>query len=330
MNLFKLFWALLVPFQFYVDGNSDGGGSSDDSSDSGDSTDSAAGDVNPETVTNDNDVEVGNSAASGSARDFIDSHGNFKQGWTEALGLPKSLEKFQSFEGAMGSYTNMEAMLGKTNKVVVPGAESTPEEIALFNEKMGVPSDSKGYEFKKPEAVPDELWSTEEVGAYAELAHKVGLTPKQAQDIADWQAGRATAAHGQMVDQITTSRDQASAALKSEWGADYADNVAKSERGAALFGLNAEYLASHPEISNDPVMIKGFAAMAGMVKEAKTVNIRTTGGHMAINTPAQAKEEISRIMNDPTHAYNSGKANSAHDNAVALVASLHEMVSPEQ
>ena len=264
--------------------------------------------------------------ASNNILQFIQPDGTLKDGWHETIpDLPPSLKKFQSFEGLAKSYVNLESMLGKGDKIPVLSEASSPEEVALFRSKMGIPEDPSGYELAKPEGVPDEIWDPESLGEFTKLAHDLALSPNQAQKLAEWEATRQSSAFENVKTDVLKSRDEASAALKEEWGAEYQSKLNDAEKGAAAAGLSPEVLKGTPEMSNNPHFIKAMAYFGAQIKEKPTVQIRTNAGHLSINTPAAAQAEIDRIYNDKSHPYHAGK-----QSAVDEMAKLHAIVNPER
>jgi hypothetical protein len=254
--------------------------------------------------------------------------------WHKSMGLPEGFSKFKTVDGALKSYANLENAMRSSNKVAIPGENASKEEVALFRSKIGVPDKPEGYEIARPDGIPEELWGTERVAAYQAKAHELGLSTKQAQELAKWQAEQLGGDFKANTEALTKSRDAAIADLKKDWGANYDANVALAEKGAAASGLTGDVLKANPELSNNPHFIRAMQAVALKLGEDKGAggDIRQQGGGgLAINTPEAAAAEISKIRNDPNHAYNSPKA-SAKDReaAVAYVQRLYAIKNPEE
>lgn len=270
-------------------------------------------------------------------RTLINEKGEFVSGdWAKQLGLPEGFaSKFKTIDGALKSYANLEKSLGSANKVPVPGANSTPEEIALFRSKIGVPDKPEGYEIKTPADLPVELWNPEHVKGFQAEAHKLGLTPTQAAGIAAWQAQQLGTDYKAQMETINGVKTAAEAALAKEWGGKdsetYKTNVALAERGAAAIGLTPEVLTSTPELSNNPHFIKAMQSVAMKLGEDKGARQQGGAGGFGPSTPEQAKAEIQRIRADPKHPYNN-TALPAKDReaAVAQVNRLYAIINPDQ
>ena len=70
------------------------------------------------------------------------------------------------------------------NAVFMPGENATPEEVAAYQEKMGIPKDVSGYELGNPENLPEGMKVDDQMKSwFAERAHKLGLTSAQAKEL---------------------------------------------------------------------------------------------------------------------------------------------------
>jgi hypothetical protein len=110
---------------------------------------------------------------------------------------------WQSPDDAVKSYRDLEVEATK-NKIAFPGKDSKPEEIDAFYEKLGVPKEVKGYEFKMPEKLPENFpYESEAAENFKGMAHKLKLTPDQAQGLHDWYVGQqATSFEGDVLSTV--------------------------------------------------------------------------------------------------------------------------------
>lgn len=109
------------------------------------------------------------------------------------------------------------------NAIRVPAKDATPEEREAFLNKLGRPEKPDGYEFKAPADLPKELpYDGERAKAFAELAHKAGLTREQGAMIHDWAVKNALADFKGMTEGgVTKAAEEAKSAteaLTKEWG----------------------------------------------------------------------------------------------------------------
>lgn len=78
------------------------------------------------------------------------------------------------------------------NAIRVPGKDAPQEEVDAFLNKLGRPDTPDKYEFAVPESLPEHLpYDAERATEFKSLAHKLGLTAKQAAAIHDWATERA-------------------------------------------------------------------------------------------------------------------------------------------
>lgn len=67
-----------------------------------------------------------------------------------------------------------------------PGADASPEELKSWHDLIGVPETADGYEFKKPEDLPEGMsYNAEKAAAFAADCHKAGIPKEHAQFMFD-------------------------------------------------------------------------------------------------------------------------------------------------
>lgn len=231
----------------------------------------------------------------------------------------------------MGSYLSLEKLISSKG-VIPPGPNATPEEKSAFFKALGRPDTPEGYGLKMPEKIgdkpfPKELWNDQQAAGFAKVAHSLGLTPAQTQALVEFDAARSLTAHEGTTAATQQAQQAAVTALKAEWGADYAKNLALAQQAAKEAGGDA--LLAHP-LANDPLFIKAMAKVGGMIIETPAAGARGTQGGQALNPGA----EIAAIMNDKNHAWQPdfakrGISAKAHADAVAHMARLYQLKNGE-
>ncbi len=109
---------------------------------------------------------------------------DWKAGLSEELQRDPSIAHIPDVETMAKSYVNAQRMVG-ADKIAIPGNHGTDEEWDQVYTKLGRPDAPEGYELEMNN-VPDGMDANPElVGWFQNTAHKVGLTPKQAQTLAD-------------------------------------------------------------------------------------------------------------------------------------------------
>lgn len=142
-------------------------------------------------------------------------------------------------ELALANYNLTRLQRGDPSVIGVPGENATPEDWNAFYGKLGRPETPEGYEFQ----FGDDVKTDPAMVEWGKKAfHDVGLTPKQAQALAEkWnqfaaeQTGAGNAA-------FTQQNDQELAALETKWGADLQKNKAAGQRVVQALGLSADLL----------------------------------------------------------------------------------------
>ncbi len=92
--------------------------------------------------------------------------------------VSKFLETKNPVQELAKSLVEAQKQIGKP-KVGIPGEKATAEEKASFYKELGVPENEDGYEFTKPEGLPDEAWSPEHAKKWAGLMKQHNV-PKEA------------------------------------------------------------------------------------------------------------------------------------------------------
>jgi hypothetical protein len=181
----------------------------------------------------------------------------------EDLKLEKTLSKFNTEDGhnkLAESYVNLEKRLGKS--VIVPGDNATEKDVQDFRKKLGIPDSPDKYTLKYPEhehIKVDETLDKEWKG----LAHKIGLTPKQAQAMTEYEFERIDRA----IRLQNENRQKAEDDLRKEFGNGYDDVVERANNTLRTFASEAqkEYVKEH--YGNDPELIRIFAGIGAQMGE---------------------------------------------------------------
>ena len=87
-------------------------------------------------------------------------------------------EKIKSSDDLFKAYDNAQSMIGK-RPAGIPSNDASDDEWNQFYKAMGRPDEPK-YDFTEPEGLPEGFDTTPFREQAAEILHKAGLTPKQA------------------------------------------------------------------------------------------------------------------------------------------------------
>ena len=119
---------------------------------------------------------------------------DFREHLSDEFKNHKSLEQYKDLNGLAKSHIELEKTLG--NRIKVPDENATPDELNKFYTKLGRPETSDKYELTNPEKLPDGF-AIDEAGVkeFKELAYKLGLSNKQANELRSVYVNKAMEAH---------------------------------------------------------------------------------------------------------------------------------------
>ncbi len=251
---------------------------------------------------------------------LIGADGAFGEKWRDAL--PEELRGEDSLAGyktigAMAkSLVSAQKMIG-ADKVVLPGKYATPEERREFFTRLGCPESAEGYQFAKPEDLPEGMnWNDDAVKGFGAKAHELGLTPEQAAGVLQFHTEMMKGEFQSFGEQRQAAQTEALAALKTEWGGAFNRQLELAKRTAQTFGVfdTLESLG----LGDNAEVLKMLAKVGGAISEDKL-----KGGDPLV--PADAQSRIDAIMNDMQHPYWDAN-HPGHDWAVRELDGLYKML----
>lgn len=191
-------------------------------------------------------------------------------------------------ELALANYNLTKLQRGDPTVIGVPGADATPEQMSEFYNKLGRPAEPEGYEFKFDEG-------TSVNDAMVEFArttfHEAGLTPSQAQLVADkWNEFTAQQSEGFQA-QITEQNDTELKALEAKWGADLDKNTAAGRRAVEALGLDAELIGKVEQNIGSAAVVELLATIGRKSDEGGFAT--SAQGGDPNNPDAMSKEQAS-------------------------------------
>lgn len=222
---------------------------------------------------------------------------NWHDGIHEDFKADPSIKTFVETEDGLNKFVESHLNLRKKmgTAVWVPGENPTDDEVSDFRKKLGIPESPDKYEvkYKEHEHIKiDDALDKEWKG----LAHKIGLTPKQAQELADYEFDR-------MERFLTSSMknyEAAADALKKEFGNGFQDVLDRAN--TALKNLAPDQTTfdafTNPDgpYANDPFIIKLLANAGAHMGE----HAFREGDPKTIN---DTKEELKKQMLDQQLIY---------------------------
>jgi hypothetical protein len=247
---------------------------------------------------------------------------SWKEAISEEFRQDPNIEKFTEIDALAKSYINATKMIGQ-DKVALPNKNSTEDQWNEFYDKVGRPESADKYSLDvKSDLVPLDNGAVKQ---FAENAHKLGLSNKQAQGVLEFYKNSMEGTAQQSKVDTETAQVQAEQELRQEWGREFENNVKKA--GAlAKANINSDILdlelKSGIRVGDHPELIKGFAKIASMMSEDKIVSPESDSASKS----ADIESEISTITNNTDGPY-WNKQHPDHDKVVQQVYTLREMLN---
>lgn len=204
------------------------------------------------------------------------------KGWKSPADL---LTSYQQLEKHMGTPAERLLRMPDFDK-------AEKNELDQFYNKLGRPADPKQYEIPVPEGMPTD---------FAEAArikmHELGLTAKQATELAKWNNEMGAVMMEKQKETYAATIAQENAALKQEWGAAYEQELGAAKNAAKALGIKPEQIDALEGSLGFANLMKMMANIGKRIGEDKYVD----GGSSSSNgvmTPAGAKARIQQLQGD--------------------------------
>ena len=218
----------------------------------------------------------------------------------EELRQHPSISPIKDVENLARSYVNAQRLIG-ADKIAVP-VNPTDEDLDRIYDRLGRPESPSEYGINVDGNV-----ITEELAAdYADIAHKLRLTPDQAKGVLDYYKSTVEQSGAASLEAAEVAKEQTVESLRSEWGRAFDQKVEAAAQVAQEFGNPDMFnitLADGSKLGDNAEFIKAFAKIADF---RQTVTSEDTVAEMSqsnVMTPASAQAEIDAIMGDKTHVY---------------------------
>jgi len=238
---------------------------------------------------------------------LVNSDGSFVADWHKSDKLPEevrgseSLSVIKSLSDLAKRTVHAEKMVGK-NKIAVPKADATPEDIAAFQEAIGAavpslakPATADDYKFDVPEGM-ETLFTDEKMTASKELAHKIGATQGQFEQFMQADTESAVAAQAAADQEKSRIYDENVLALKKEWGEAYPErqHIVKRLIAEAFGANNTGHMDFLEKYAGDPDFVR-FAATVG----SRMVESKALVAELTESTPHESIQKIKELRATP-------------------------------
>jgi hypothetical protein len=209
------------------------------------------------------------------------------QGLPPELQGDQTLSRYQNIEALARGHVETKKAFG--SRIAVPGADAKPEEWDGVWKALGRPDGIDGYEVPVMEGIDPETTKP-----FRELAHKLGLNPTQAKELAGF--------HNQLLTQAEADYyaegEQSLQAVKDELGDGYAQAEADAKAAfAKLFpGADGELADAIDRLVGSGPLVKAFANAAKLIGE--TGRIDGGGGDALGVGDAEAEGKLKELNRD--------------------------------
>jgi len=240
----------------------------------------------------------------------------------EELREHPSISPIKDVENLARSYVNAQRLIG-ADKIAMP-VNPTDEDLDRIYDRLGRPEDPKGYNIEVDGNVITEEVATD----YADIAHKLRLSPDQAKGILDYYKSSIEQSGAQSLELAEAAKEQTVESLRSEWGRAFDQKVEAAARVAQEFADPEMFnitLSDGSKLGDNAEFIKAFAKIADFRQSVTSEDTVSENSRSMAMTPAHAKNEIESIMGDKTHPY-WDKKNPAHSSAVEHMQGLMGML----
>lgn len=157
------------------------------------------------------------------------------------------------------SYQSLEKLLGR-EKVPVPTSEEDEEGWTRWYSAAGRPDEPDGYEFDRPDSLPEDLPYDEETEKNFRMwAHVNGLNKRQAKALYDGYVKTQLERHSAYQKHQEDAKVQADQAMRREYGQQYDAKLARAKAALQKYA-DPDYYAFLNEsgAGNDPRMIRAW------------------------------------------------------------------------
>lgn len=269
----------------------------------------------------------------GLAQGFIDlklSSSDFKAGLPEDIRNDPSLGPIKDIPNLAKSFINAQKMVGR-DKIALPGDDATEDEWSEVFKRLGRPDAADGYNLVKPTDLPEGFPFQEAlVKGFSEVAHKEGLTSKQATALYKWYLESEVDAFNGIDQDQNAAAEKAETELRKKLGSGYEERMEAANMLLDRFAPDGliEEIKTHG-MANSALLSEMLISIAGQFSED---TLKGMGGpRFQTLTPESAKEEIKRLKMDKEFmdAYQNPK-NPGHQAAMEKYQALYQAAYPQE
>ena len=272
------------------------------------------------------DEQVATSAEPVASSDNVGAD-DWKASLPDDLRSHPSIENMPDVASLAKSMVHAQSMVG-ADKIAVPGKWADADDWSQVYDKLGRPAkaDEYGLTFDMPDGEqPDENLT----GWFAETAHKIGLNPSQAQELANSYM-EMTGTMAQPGVDAEAAKAEATAELRKEYGQAFDDRIGKGNNFIGEFGtegLTELRLEDGTALMNHPAFIRTIVNAAQYIHESVSEDKMVGEKESNAITPAEASKQLEEVTRPDSPYWDS--RHPQHDTYVQRALAINEMIHPE-
>ena len=232
----------------------------------------------------------------------------------------KALQNFNTMDDFVKSYLSAQKLIG-ANKIAVPNKMATDEDWQQVFQKLGAPNKPEDYKY----SFTEEEINSNQLKAFNETAHRLGLLPQQAERLIKFYNEMNTNAETEKVQLAQSKQADVEAQLKKEFGPNYNKRLEQAKKLASeTFPkelLDETILKDGSRLGDNPEVIKAFSMLADKLSEDEIIK----GDGVGYMTAQELEKEISELTEEGSPYWNKGHPN--HRKTVDQVLKLREQLN---
>ena len=222
--------------------------------------------------------------ATGGASSFLEAFDPTTREWVQKKG-------WDSPVAMASSYREIEKLMGG-EKLPIPKDPNDKAAWDVVHRALGKPESPEGYGLDKIEGL-DKTFAGEAAKAF----HDLGLSPKQAQALVEFQTNGVKARMEAAENEFQQTRQLDVNGMKKDWGNQFEPKVEMGRRAATQFGLDNTALESLERAMGTRKASEFLVKVGESFAEAPMVHAQAPTPQAM--TPETAKVELDRLMKDP-------------------------------
>lgn len=213
--------------------------------------------------------------------------------------------KHKTPEGFVKYQKERDTLIGRKG-VILPTEKSTPEEYEKFYNEIGRPAKPEEYKLSDiKELHPSIQVTPESKTAYQMIAHKYGLTNKQADGLNQFLMDVVNRSAMEQDRREQEATKNAETAMRKEWGDKYDSNLKMVTKNILKLGgqETLDAMGGEKGLGNNPLFIKMLGNVFSMISEDQMGKFKAINDNGSGNeTKEQALSKIKEMNNDMKHA----------------------------